>query len=136
MDAGSEASGGPGPFSGRLCRGVWRAGVAGALTGLLAAAGGCAGLAGMRSTASVGPGVEPVTYELSGPTLAGLETEAARLCPAGYDVARRWQRSQQAGLGAVDRWLGAVGDWTGLSGRAAQMVVTCRAAAEPAASDS
>ena len=54
---------------------------------------GCASVQ-VRSVGTNVPGV--VAFDLAGPSLAALGTEAQRLCPQGYAVMRQWQRSNAA----------------------------------------
>lgn len=62
-----------------------------ALLALSASAAGCAGV----QVRSVGTNTGHAAYELSGPSLGALATEAARLCPQGHAVMRQWQRSNR-----------------------------------------
>jgi len=41
---------------------------------------------------SLGTNTAGLAYDLSGPDLASLATEAVRLCPQGHVVMRQWQR--------------------------------------------
>ena len=50
---------------------------------------------------SVGTNTGSPAYDLSGPDLASLSTEAVRLCPQGHWVMRQWQRSNRP-VGASD----------------------------------
>ncbi len=62
--------------------------------GLLVLSAGAAGCAGVQ-VHSVGTNTGQAAYDLVGPSLDILATEAVRLCPQGHAVMRQWQRSNR-----------------------------------------
>ena len=68
-------------------------------------------------------------YELRGATLQQLQTDAARLCPQGFDVQRQTQADirQPGGLKAIG-WLNEAWSWLEDDRRQAQMVLSCKVA--------
>lgn len=95
--------------------------------GVLLLVSGCAQLQVHRQSANP----EVVTYELRGPTLAHLQTEANRLCPSGFDVARQAESDvRQPGGYRVIQWWNQGLSWLEDERREAQMVITCRPVAQ------
>ncbi len=87
-----------------------------------AGAAGCASRLDIRSQIVAGG---QAGYELRGDSLALLQLEVARLCPAGAEVLRQWQRYevQPVPSGFVRRWTVDLVDGPRSD---AQMQVVCR----------
>jgi hypothetical protein len=89
-------------------------------------AGGCASV----QVRSVGTNSGQAAFDLVGPDIASLASEAERLCPQGHSVKRQWQRGNRP----VDEG-NAVADWLlrtallsyDLQPEQAQMSITCKA---------
>lgn len=93
---------------------------------LSAATAGCAGV----QVRSVGTNTGQAAFDLSGPDLATLDTEAKRLCPQGHVVMRQWQRSNHpAGEGdGVTNWVYRSGVLSyDMPPDQAQMSIACKA---------
>jgi hypothetical protein len=101
------------------------------LLALAASAAGCAGV----QVRSVGTNTGQSAFDLTGPNLAVLGTEAGRLCPLGYAVMRQWQRSNRppeaadasASAGAASNWVFSAGVLSyDLQPDQAQMSIACK----------
>ncbi len=69
------------------------------------------------------------SYELHGPNLLALKLEAGRLCPAGYDITRQWERQQRVEeLGFTTRWWNKAMSAFESDDHQAEMAVACQAA--------
>lgn len=67
-------------------------------------------------------------YELRGATLSQLQTDAARLCPQGFDVLRQTESDirQPGGHKAINWWNEGL-SWLEDDRREAQMMLSCKA---------
>lgn len=66
-------------------------------------------------------------YELRGATLAQLQTDAARLCPQGFEVHRQAETdTRQPGGHKAIRWWNEGLSWLEDDRRQAQMVLSCK----------
>jgi hypothetical protein len=76
----------------------------------------------------VSPDPKRPVYELRGPDLLGLQLEAARLCPQGYEVLRQWARNDRLeGYGFASRWLNKAADALDDEENQAEMSIACKA---------
>jgi hypothetical protein len=110
------------PFANRLSGSWWCAVMC---LGLAVAAAGCAQI----QVSSVSPDPQRPVYELRGATLAHLQTEAASLCPHGFDVLRQSETdTKQPGGNVATRWWNQALTWVEDSNRQAQLAIACKAA--------
>lgn len=89
-------------------------------------------LAGCGSVQVRGVGTDTgqTAYDLSGPSLGALKTQAERLCPQGHAVLRQWQRGNAAAGDSdpMTDWLLATAVLSyDLQPAQAQMSIVCRA---------
>lgn len=76
----------------------------------------------------VSPDAHRPVYELRGPDLAGLQQEAARLCPQGHEITRQWSsRRQVEGDNVATRWWNKLTDRLEDADNSAEMTVVCKA---------
>lgn len=99
---------------------------------IVLAAGVAAVLAGCGTVQVRGVGTDTgqPAFDLTGPSLGALKTQAERLCPQGHAVLRQWQRGNaSAGDGdALTDWLLATAVLSyDLQPAQAQMSIVCRA---------
>lgn len=83
----------------------------------------CAAWSDVREVAS---GVPLPAYELRGAKLATLQAEALRLCLAGYEITRSWQRYGQPSDTWWSRWAIQATDYNGLGDRQAFLAIVCK----------
>jgi len=70
-----------------------------------------------------------LAYELRGPDLLGLQMEASRLCPQGFEVQRQWARHDRLeGYGLASRWMNKAADALDDDENQAEMTIACKMA--------
>ena len=91
---------------------------------------GCSAVVDVRSLAT--GRVDVTAYELRGPELAVLQSEARRLCPQGGEVMRQSGRDQRPANrdGTLRQWMNATSDMLDPPKRQSQLVVVCKEAAD------
>ncbi len=83
-------------------------------------------------TRLVSPDPAHPVYELRGRDLAGLNQEAARLCPKGYEVLRQWQHAQRVeapDLAPVQKYWNRATAVFDEDDNQAQMAIACKSPA-------
>lgn len=95
-------------------------------SGHVAVLGGLSACAQIQISSQSAAPQRPV-YELTGATPDHLKSEAARLCPQGFDILRQSSvDTRQPGDYRVIQWWNQALSWVEADNRQAQMVVSCK----------